>query len=113
VGHLEEDLLAADLQLPRSVTTHLEGFLKAEAATVAADLAREVTSILAREITDIEQGASSLLYAMEALAELELATDEDLVSRVGSVIKIMKSGKGDLASLDRIRKDLLNYVKTT
>ena len=65
------------------------------------------------EITDVEKGASSLIYAMEALADLDLAADEDLVPKMRSVMKIMKGGGGDLAALDTIRRDLLAYVRTT
>jgi aryl-alcohol dehydrogenase-like predicted oxidoreductase len=113
VEHLDEDVAAADLVLEPSVMQHLDAFLDEEAASLAASLAEEVLSILQTEITDLERGASSLVYAMEALTELDLAADEDLVSRVGSVIKIMKSGEGGLAALEAIRLDLLNYVKTT
>ena len=113
VGHLDEDIEAAELELDPSVKGHLESFLREETSRLSSDLTQEVTSILGAEITDVEQGALSLIYTMEALAELDLATDEDLVSKIGSVIKIMKSGKGDLVALDAIRRDLLNYVKTT
>jgi aryl-alcohol dehydrogenase-like predicted oxidoreductase len=113
VGHLDEDITAGELELDPSVKGHLDSFLREEASRLSASLTEEVVTILGTAITDVERGASSLIYAMEALAELDLATDEDLVSRVGSVIKIMKSGEGGLAALDAIRNDLISYVKTT
>jgi hypothetical protein len=50
---------------------------------------------------------------MEGLAELDLAMEEDLVSLMGKVIKIMKSAEGGLSALDAIRRDLLHHVSTT
>ncbi len=112
VEHLDEDIKAAGVGFDSALAGRIDAFLADEGARLAQSLTEEVTNILGAEITDLEHGASSLIYAMEALAELDLATDEDLVSKMGTVIKIMKSGEGNLASLDAIRKDLLNYVNT-
>jgi aryl-alcohol dehydrogenase-like predicted oxidoreductase len=112
-SHLDEDVRAAELELEPSVKARLDSFLKEETSRLKTSLTEEVAAIIATEITDVEKGASSLIYAMEGLAELDLAADEDLVSNVGSVIKIMKGGKGTLAALETIRRDLLNHVKTT
>jgi len=111
-AHLDEDIIGAEVELDSPVMAHLDAFLDGEAGRLAAVLADEVRSILAAEITDIQQGGSSLIYVMEGLADLNIAGDEDLVSKVGSVMKIMKSGEGDLAALNAIRKDLLGYFET-
>jgi aryl-alcohol dehydrogenase-like predicted oxidoreductase len=110
--HLEEDLRGAELRLDRSVMERLDGFLAREAARLAGKLKAEILSILDEDIKDTEQGASSLVYAMEGLAELGLAREEDLVSNMGKVIKIMKSGEGGLSALDAIRRDLVRHVGT-
>jgi aryl-alcohol dehydrogenase-like predicted oxidoreductase len=113
IDHIDEDVRGAHVELDASTRAHLDSFLEEETLRLAGDLAEEVRSILSKEITGAEEGASSLIYAMEALADLRLADDEDLVSKMGSVMKIKKSGQGDLAALDAIRKDLLDYVKAT
>lgn len=111
-AHLDEDIIGAEVEVDSPVMAHLDAFLDGEAGRLAAVLADEVRSILAAEITDTQQGGSSLIYVMEGLADLNIAGDEDLVSKVGSVMKIMKSGEGDLAALNAIRKDLLGYFET-
>ena len=50
---------------------------------------------------------------MEGLAELDLVSEDDLVSHMGMVLKIMKSGKGDVSALAAIRRDLLRHVDIT
>jgi aryl-alcohol dehydrogenase-like predicted oxidoreductase len=113
VEHLDEDLKAAELDLDSAVKKHLDSFLADEGTRLAVSLKEEVISILREEITDIEQGASSLIYAMEGLAELDLVSEDDLVSHMGMVLKIMKSGKGDVSVLAAIRRDLLRHVDIT
>lgn len=111
--HLEEDLRGADLQLDESARNRLDDFLNQEGARLAKDLNAEVLSILDRHVTDTERGASDLIYAMEGLADLDLVRQEDLVSSMGKVIKIMKSGEGGLSALDAIRRDLLSHVSSS
>jgi aryl-alcohol dehydrogenase-like predicted oxidoreductase len=111
--HLEEDLRAAELKLDEAAMNHLDGCLGEEAGRLATRLRDEVVGILESDITDTESGASRLIYAMEGLAELDLAMEEDLVSLMGKVIKIMKSAEGGLSALDAIRRDLLHHVSTT
>ena len=113
VEHLDEDIRAAEVALAPSLKVELDSFLGQETSRLTADLAEEVRSILRTEITEVQHGASSLVYAMEALSELDLAADEDLASRIGSVIKIMKGGGNDLAALEAVRRDVLGYVETT
>jgi aryl-alcohol dehydrogenase-like predicted oxidoreductase len=113
IGHLDEDVKGAELELDSAVIEHLDSFLAEERTRLAAGLTKEVASILGGEIKDAREGAPALIYAMEALTELELAADEDLLSKIGSVLKIMKSGRSDLSTLEAIRKDLLDYVETT
>ena len=109
-GHLEEDIRAAELKMDKAAREHLDGFLTREAANLATLLRQEITDILESDITDTESGASRLIYAMEGLSDLDLAREEDLVSAMGKVIKIMKSSEGGLSALDAIRRDLLGYV---
>jgi hypothetical protein len=113
VRHLDEDISAADMELDSSLKESLRSFLAEEGARLAACLEDEIISIIEKGITDVEQGASSLIYAMEGLAELDLVNEEELVSNIGTVMKIMKSGEGDLSALESIREDLLNHVRPT
>jgi aryl-alcohol dehydrogenase-like predicted oxidoreductase len=108
--HLEEDLRAAELNLDKAAWEHLDDFLLREATSLATLLRKEITDILESDITDTESGASRLIYAMEGLSDLDLAREEDLVSAMGKVIKIMKSTEGGLSALDAIRRDLLRHV---
>jgi hypothetical protein len=111
--HLEEDVEAAGLRLEESLLIHLASFLGREEENLRRALKTEIITILGSEITNLNEGASSLIYAFEGLSELNLATDEELVSRIGLVLKIMKGGEGDLSSLESIRKDLLSHVSAS
>jgi aryl-alcohol dehydrogenase-like predicted oxidoreductase len=108
--HLEEDVRAAELKLDKASIEHLDGFLVLEADNLATLLRQEISDILETDLTDTETGASRLIYAMEGLSDLDLAREEDLVSAMGKVIKIMKSTEGGLSALDAIRRDLLHHV---
>jgi aryl-alcohol dehydrogenase-like predicted oxidoreductase len=108
--HLDQDVRAAEVELDASTRDHLDGFLVREATRLETGLRDEVIHILRDDITDTKGGASRLIYAMEGLAELELAREEDLVSSMGKVIKIMKGVEGGLSDLDAIRRDLFHHV---
>jgi hypothetical protein len=113
ITHLDEDIGATDVQLSPSLRARLDSFLAEESARLASRLKDEITAIIKAAITDIEHGATSLIYAMEGLADLELVAEEDLVAKMGKVIKIMKGGEGGLSALESVRKDLLNHVRPT
>lgn len=109
--HLEEDLGASDMDLPASVMSELDALVSEEEVELAARLRQEVISILQTEIKDAT-AAPAVVYAIEALAELGLVSDADLMTHMRSVMKTMKDGACAGASLDAIRKDLLHYVSS-
>lgn len=111
VEHLEEDLGGADLDIPPSLMGGFDAFLAEEEVRLDDALRVEVTSILSQEIREVD-ASSSLIYAIEGLADLDLVPEEELVPRIGTVIKLIRTGSGDVSSLEVIRKDLLGYLST-
>jgi aryl-alcohol dehydrogenase-like predicted oxidoreductase len=108
VVHLEEDIEASQLELPASLLVELDGMLAEEGRRLDRSLRREVQSILEKKTTE-RADASALIYAIEGLADLGLAPEKDLIVHIGSVVKTMR-GEGDIAVLERVRRDLLDYL---
>lgn len=108
VAHLEEDIEASRLELPASLLAELAGMLAEEECRLDRALSGEVRSILEKKITE-RVDASALIYAIEGLADLDLAPEKELIVHIGSVMKMMK-GEGDIAVLESVRRDLLDYL---
>jgi aryl-alcohol dehydrogenase-like predicted oxidoreductase len=108
--HLEENLGASELDVSSQVMDRLDAFLAKERERLREAVRREMVSILENEIADLRTGAQALVYVIEGLDDLDLAPLEDLLPMIRSVIKILKTGEGDIASLEKVRKDLLGYV---
>jgi len=109
VENLEEDIKASEMNLDTLLLRELSAFLSEEDARLARALRTEIASILDKEITK-SSATSELIYAIEGLAELDLAPEQELVSHIGSVVKMMKGDTGDNSTLEAVRKDLLRYI---
>jgi aryl-alcohol dehydrogenase-like predicted oxidoreductase len=111
VEHLEENLKAGDLEMPDSLKAVLGNVLDEEDERLTGLLREEVGSILAVPVSGCS-AAPQLIYAIEGLAELELAPEHELVDHIRSVIRVMKMGEQDPGSLEALRKELFAYVSS-
>jgi aryl-alcohol dehydrogenase-like predicted oxidoreductase len=110
VRHLEEDAGAIEVDIPEPLLSELDGYLVEEETGLADTLKAEIVSILTKEIAD-SAAARDLIYAIEGLAELDLAPEHELVGHIRTVLGIMMGGQDDMSSLEPVRKDLLRHVK--
>jgi hypothetical protein len=109
VEHLQEDIDGVSPEIQASLVGGLDAFLAEEEARLAEALKAEITSILRQQIGDLD-ASFKLIYAIEGLAELDLVPEEELVSRIGTVITVIRTSSGEFSSLEEIRKDLQDYV---
>ena len=108
-AHLEEDVRASDLELPAALVGELDAFLASDEARLRGELREEIAAILGRKMEDASQ-APRLVYVLEALSELELAPEEDLVACFKQLLTVMHGG-GSQAELESLRARLARYVE--
>ena len=109
VEHLEEDLAAGDLEMPDSVAAELGMTLDEEDSRLGVRLRDELAAILGRPAAGAS-AAGDLVYAIEGLAELDLAPEQDLVGHIRTLLAVMKAGGDGAETLEAVRKELSGYV---
>jgi aryl-alcohol dehydrogenase-like predicted oxidoreductase len=110
VAHLEEDVKAVDLAMPDEVQREVNRLVTSEEERLRATLRAEIAAILGQPVTGPEQ-VPRLVYALEGLADLELAPEADLIGHFKTVISVMQ-GAADAFCLDRMRGSLTKYLET-
>jgi aryl-alcohol dehydrogenase-like predicted oxidoreductase len=111
VEHLEENLGAADLEIPGSLMTELGSILDNEDRRMAVVLREEIGGMLGGPLSG-PSAATDLIYVIEGVAELELAPEQDLIGHMKMVLKAVKTPEGDVEALEAVRRVLLGYVKS-
>jgi aryl-alcohol dehydrogenase-like predicted oxidoreductase len=107
--HLEENIKACELTIPKHEADELETFLEQEHEELAKRLRVEILDVLAERTADLD-AMNLLIYAIEGLAELQLAPEDELVSHVKTILGMMRQGVPDVEVLNAIRQDLGNLV---
>lgn len=108
--HLEEDIAASDLVLSEVDVAELDRFIAAEDERLAGCLLDEIKGILASKVGHAG-AAGQLVYALEGLAELDLADEGELVGHMRSIFGAIKAGGEGVSSLEAVRKALAKYVE--
>ena len=107
--HLEEDLKVSAIDIPDQLLVEFEDFLSREESGLAEALRREIASIL-------QQGPSGpdavgeMIYAIEGLAELDLAPEAELIPHIKTLMKLRSGCSDDTPSLDVIRNHLRRFI---
>jgi aryl-alcohol dehydrogenase-like predicted oxidoreductase len=109
VEHLTEDVKAADVDIPPSLQNQLDSFLAREEARLAGALKSEVTAII-RQRAPQADAISRMIYALEGLAELDLAPEAELIPHFRTLIKLRSGQSDDTITLEAIREDLLRFL---
>lgn len=109
VAHLEEDVAASDLAVPPEIERELEACVASEDPRLRGALRAEIASIVGRPITEAQQ-IPRLAYALEGLAELNLAPEQDLIAHFKRLIAVTQ-GAADVSSLEDLRADLTRYLE--
>lgn len=109
VTHLEEDAAASDLAVPPEIERELEACVASEEPRLRDALRAEIASIVSRPFTQGQQ-IPRLAYALEGLAELDLAPEAELIGHFQRLIAVTQ-GAADISSLDDLRADLTRYLE--
>ena len=111
--HLEENVEACNLRIPRDKLEEIDKFLQREERQLRTEEAKTVKRILNSPIRDAQRGFVDLIYAIEAAVDLDMLDEEEVLPLFHELYALkaeLTRERGPVAAIDEIREKMLSLL---